>query len=225
MDGSGSERKRWRKWRGREIPTTDKGSVSFINSLVHCSAAQLIQAVNSCLSHFIGATSHPPCQSWQPSEARKVASYGWGKIEWNRNEWSRMGHWEKWRRVLCSALNHACISSLTWPRCSSGNYFQARVKDIPWWLFTADTSFSHLLCSHVYIESLCWGEAMSVQGPPVWLEMRWEGGRGRSEGWIKQLFLDLCCCSACILALETYLVFFRMHIDFRFSVFKKNLMD
>lgn len=90
--------------------------------------------------------------------------------------------------------------------CSFGNYFQAHVKDIPWWLFTADTSFSHLLCSRVYIESLCWGEAMSVQGPPVWLEMRWEGGRGRSEGGIKQLFLDLCCCSACIWALETYLL-------------------
>lgn len=124
MDGSGSERKRWRKWRGREIPTTDKGSVSFINSLVHCSAAQLIQAVNSCLSHFIGATSHPPCQSWQPSEARKVASYGWGKIEWNRNEWSRMGHREmKESPLLCSEsrlyfLSHVA-SLLIWELLSS----------------------------------------------------------------------------------------------------------
>lgn len=28
-------------------------TVNFINSLVRCSAAQLIQAVNSCTSHFI----------------------------------------------------------------------------------------------------------------------------------------------------------------------------
>lgn len=45
------------------MPRNDKGSVKFINSLVRCSAAQLIQAVNSCLSRFIGATSQPPRQS------------------------------------------------------------------------------------------------------------------------------------------------------------------
>lgn len=48
MGGNGCEGKRWR---GGE--TTNKNSVNFINSLVRCRAAQLIQAVNSCMSHFI----------------------------------------------------------------------------------------------------------------------------------------------------------------------------
>lgn len=48
------------------------------------------------------------------------------------------------------------------------------------------------------------GEALAVQGPPVWYEMGEEeeegGGEvGGGEG-IKELFLDECCRSACILA-------------------------
>lgn len=57
--------------RGRELPSTDEGSVSFINSLVLCSAAQLIQPVNSCLSHFIGATSQRPVSPDNPVNQRR----------------------------------------------------------------------------------------------------------------------------------------------------------
>lgn len=40
------------------------------------------------------------------------------------------------------------------------------VEDISWWLFTTDTSFSHLLLARtVDKEGLREGEATSVQGP------------------------------------------------------------
>lgn len=134
--------KHGREWRRREIPSTDKGSVSFINGPVHCSAAQLIQAGNFCLSHFIWATSHaqiqPVSTDTQVRQDRLLA------------KWSEMGRWERRRRISNCAQNGSCVSSL----CSSGISFKAPVKNAPWWLFTADTSFSDLLCSQAYIESL-----------------------------------------------------------------------
>lgn len=57
MDGIWSESKKM-KIEKREIPIPDKDAVNLINRPAHWSAAQLIQTVYSCLSHFIGATSH-----------------------------------------------------------------------------------------------------------------------------------------------------------------------
>lgn len=96
-----------------------------------------------------------------------------------------------------SALLRIPISSFSRPLCSSWNHISAPVKDTPWWLFTDDTSFSHLYWAPVL------GRGFVCPGTPclTWSEkVRWEGGRGRSEGGIKELFLDLCCCSACISA-------------------------
>lgn len=74
MGSSGCE---GRRWKGGE--TTDKASVNFINGLVRCSAAQLIQPVNPCLSHYIGATSLPLCQDRQPRDVDRTLVKGQGR--------------------------------------------------------------------------------------------------------------------------------------------------
>lgn len=59
-------------WRGEVSLWIMPPAVSFINSVIRCGAAQLIQTVNSYLSLFTGATSRPSCQYWQSARARMV---------------------------------------------------------------------------------------------------------------------------------------------------------
>lgn len=59
---------------GGEVKPPIKTLSTLLTALSVCSAAQLIQAVNSCVSHFIWAASLSPCQDRQPSGARQVSS-------------------------------------------------------------------------------------------------------------------------------------------------------
>lgn len=159
---------------GREFPCTDDCAVCFINSLVHCSAVRLIQTVNSCLSHFIGATAKTDNPVKQRQEQVK------GGMKLNENTWDKIGHWKKCRAhkffhnqayIFFSTRDSHLEINL--PLLRKMQYITMSCHS--WDRFQTFT----LLPSYQRIYRAC---VTSVQGPPVWLEARKWAGRKAEVG-------------------------------------------
>lgn len=106
-----------------------------------------------------------------------VKGQGEGKNIIEGNELRRDQH----TNVDSSALQWVMsVFSLTQSLCASGNKIKATARDVLWWLLQP-VPVSVIYSAPGHVERTCLQWKLSIQGPPVSLEMRWEGEWQRCE--------------------------------------------